>query len=322
MPTVLVAGAADVLDRVRGALPEMNVVPAPALDANPRAEADCVVIETGAKNARELELSLAKVAPIVHLFRQQQKSNGPSNRNETPSAHIENPAEVRLAVRLAMLQHRVETLLVDLTGPWAHDARGALGVARLGLELLRAGTDPASATQKVENGVLRLGWLMERLPPQVALALDLPLALHAAPSLFPTLESYVVHLRLTHSRRAIELSGGDWSTNAASQPLVPFAAGFAELAFKLSSPRTTLRFSTEHERRLEVECECPERPEPWNVQETIDAVEMSHRHNQHLPYRLIEVARLALRSSIPLTVQFTPRAFLARVQLGSPSAAS
>ncbi len=189
-------------------------------------------------------------------------------------------------------------------------------MTRLALELLKSAGDPTGPLQKAENGVTRLGWLLERLPAQIALALDLPLPERTPPGLFPNLESYVTHLRLIHSRRPIELVGGEWTTSGASQPLVPFAAGFAELAFNLSPAKAKVRFSADRERGLEVECDCPGRPHPWNVEQNLGALELSRPRETPLPYRLVEVARLALRSAIPLTVEFTDRAFVGKVVLG------
>jgi len=195
-------------------------------------------------------------------------------------------------------------------------------VARLALELLRDKSDQAGGpVQKVENGVLRLGFLLERLPSQLALALDLPLLERGAPSLFPNLDSYVKHLQLVHSRRPIELSGGDWNLSDASQALVPYAAGFAELAFSLSPARSKVRFSADQQRGLEVECECPNRPPPWDVDGTVSATALSHRLATVAPYRLLEASRLALRSGIPWSVEFTNDTFVARVELGEPARA-
>lgn len=322
---VLVAGPSSALQAVRRALPEAEVTPTSSsldlsLDPAKLHDVDALVVGTLTDELGEPWLALAARVPVVQLLLEEPVDPPSMAPGVTPVAHLGNPGELRLAFRTAVLESRVQRLVAELSGEWAHDARGALGVARLALELLKGSGDPAGL-QKIENGVTRLGWLLERLPSQVALALDLPLAERTAPSLFPNLDSYVKHLQRIHSRRPIELLGGDWSASAPSQNLVPFAAAFAELAFKLSSARGKVRFSPHGERGLEVECEDLARPPPWSVPATLGASELCRQREPAWPYRLVEAARLAIRSGIPLTIDFTERGFVARVSLGERSLA-
>lgn len=232
--------------------------------------------------------------------------------SEVPCAHVESESEIRLALHLALSRHRLAQVMGALNGPWSHDARGALGVVRLALELLRSSDDPTSSIQKIENGTTRLGWLIERLPTQMALGLDLPLPERPPATLFPSIQAYVAHLVLVHSRRPIELAPGQWAATSASQELVPFAAGFAELAFKVSPARARVSFAASLEEGLEVECECPGRPEPWNIESTLYASELVRYGDVLVPYRLIEAARLALRTKVPFSVTFTEKGFLGK----------
>lgn len=316
MPSrVLVAGSPHVLDAVRVALPDMEVALARApIDEAILCEFDCVVVGTDNGVIAETWQPLAANLPLVWLVPSESDTSTPAKGDDHPFAHAENPRELRLAIRTAILEHRARTLLAELAGAWSHDARGALGVVRLALELIKASSPPASPTQKMENGLLRLGFLLERLPSQLALALDMPLAERNATSLFSTLEAYVKHLRLVHSHRQVELSGGAWPASEASRVLVPFAAGFAELALSLSAAKTTLRFSADPTRGLELECECPGRAAPWNAGVSLGARELTHRPDGLVPYRLVEAARLALRYSMPLTVEVSERGLLARVR--------
>jgi hypothetical protein len=158
----------------------------------------------------------------------------------------------------------------------------------------------------------RLGWLIERLPTQIALGLDLPLPERPPATLFPSLQAYVAHLLLVHSRRPIELEPGQWATTSDSQELVAFAAGFAELAFKVSPARARVRFSASLDDGLEVECECPGRPEPWNIQSTLDASDLVGYGDVIVPYRLIEAARLARRAKVRFSVTFTEQGFVGK----------
>lgn len=314
---VLVAGEPLVVEAVCRALPEMKVLAAPAvLDIAELREADCLLIGPETEMSPEHWEIQARNIPVVKLAPTGSESIPAPAWDAIPSARIESSSELRLALRVALLQHRVRQFSAELAGPWLHDARGAVGVARLALELLKSGSDPASAVQKMDNGVTRLGWLIERLPSQMALAVDLPLTERVSASLFPNLEAYVNHLQLIHSRRPIESDAGKWLASADSQALVPFAAGFAELALKVSSARAKVRFSMPAADALQVECECPTRPEPWNVHETLSAFQLSRRDDSFAPYRLVEAARLALRTDATLSVEFTEHGFLARVALG------
>jgi len=297
-----VAGAGQVLEAVQRALPDAEVLATTETSRDAVRHADCVVVDKASVGSAEAWRSLSENTPVVEV--------------EIPAgAEVEDRGHLQLAVRAAVLEQRGRDLLGQLNDAWAHDARGALGVARLGLELLKAGGDPQKPVEKIDNGLLRLGWLLERLPSQVALALDLPVADSTAPSLFPSLESYVSHLKRTHPRRNVELTGGPWISSTATQALVPFASGLVELAFKLSTGRTGLRLTAETASNLRVECECPERPPPWDVQQTLGAFELSHEGEAFSPYRLVEVARMALRSDVALTVELSERNFCGRVQL-------
>jgi len=271
--------------------------------------ADCLVVgpETGLP-AQISDLQRSGLA-VVQLFRSSEPTPTVAG---VARADIASAAEIRLAVHAATQEHRLHELYAEISGAWAHDARGALGVIRLALELVKAGGEPTNPVQKMENGLTRLSWLLERLPTQMALALDLPLEERTAPGTFPSVEAYVRHLQVVHARRPIELLGSDWAKREASQSLVPFAAGFAELAFRISPARARVRFSAEKERCLEVECECPVRPEPWNVEEHLGALELGWRH-EVAPYRLVEAARLATRLDISFGVDLTSQGFVARV---------
>jgi hypothetical protein len=269
-------------------------------------DADCVIVDRGTTQGDETWKSLVGNTPVVQVG---------------ASVDAENDAQehLRLAVRGAVLDRRARDLLAELTDAWAHDARGALGVARLGIELLKAGGDSSKPLDKVENGLTRLGWLLERLPSQVALALDLPEEATSASSQFQSLESYVAHVKRTHPRRQIDLVGGPWTSSAASRNLVPFASGLVEFAFKLSSGRAGLHISADAAGELRVECECPDRAPPWDIQQTLGAFELSHRDQAFSPYRLLEAARLALRSESRLTIELLEHTFRGQVQLRAPS---
>jgi hypothetical protein len=305
---VLVAGPGQVLEAVQRAMPEAVVVAATETSREAMRTADCVIVDQASVGSAETWRSFAENAPVIEI----------GTAGDTGDLDAER---LRRAVRGAVLEHRGRELLGELNDAWAHDVRGALGVARLGLELLRAGGDPQKPVEKIDNGLVRLGWLLERLPSQVALALDLPIATSNAPSLFPSLESYVTHLRRTHPRRNVELSGGPWTSNTTSQVLVPFASGLVALAFKISSGHTALRLASDTVRELRVECECPERSPPWDAQQTLGAFELSHQGEAFSPYRLVEVARMALRSGVALTVELSERTFCGRVLLSDPPVA-
>jgi hypothetical protein len=315
----LVVGPAQLVEAVRRAAPELHV--SAATTASDRAlmlESDCVVVGIERERFAETWPLFAPHFPIVRLLHDASAAGATPAEGDVPCAHAESGAELRLAIRAATVEHRALRLYADLTGSWAHDARGALGVSRLALELFKGSAMPASPTQKMENGLTRLGFLLERLPTQLALALDLPLAQRASPSLFPNLESYVEHLRLVHSQREIALLPGQWAASAASQSLVPFAAGFTEFALSLSSARAKLRLSAEREHELEVECECSLRPPPWDAPQILGAAELS-RGQHALPYRLVEAARLALRSDLSLSVELSQRGLVANVRPNSQS---
>jgi len=314
MPSrVLVVGPPQLLEAVQRALPELQVDPvATAIDRALLLESDCVIVGIESERFAETFPLFAGHFPVVRLLLAASSVEPTAAESDVPCAHAESPAELRLAIRAATVERRVQRLFAELSGAWAHDARGALGVSRLAFELLKGSTLPTSPIQKMDNGLTRLGFLLERLPSQLALALELPLARSASPSLFPNLESYVRHLRLVHSQREIELVAGEWALSAASQSLVPFAAGFTEFALSMSSARAKLRLSADSVRGLEVECECPGRPPPWDAPQTVGALELS-RDQDALPYRMLEAARLALRFGMPLSVELSQRALLAKV---------
>jgi len=217
-------------------------------------------------------------------------------------------------MRSATLECRARRLLADLTGAWSHDARGALGVAQLALKLMEMNADSSSPIPKAENGLTRLGYLVERIPSQLALALDLPLLERSSATLFPTLEAFVRHLRRIHPRRSVELLGENIATNQATARLVPFAAGFVEFALKLSDAQSVLKMTLLEHLALEFECD-PIRPHPWGKRATLDASNIGRSVDEFLPYRLVEACRLATRLGAVLTLELTERSLFARVQL-------
>lgn len=313
--SVLVAASPVVVDAVRRALPEFDVEPAERAwreHVVPRTACLFLGPETGYSedNAKVRTVNV----PVVRLLADGSAAPDALDLREIPSAHVGNAFEIRLALRSALLQHRTERSLAEVSGPWSHDARGALGVVRLALELLKASGDQAASMQKIENGATRLGWLVERLPAQIALAIDLPTPERPPATLFPSLQAYVAHLVLVHSRRPIELDPGEWAASAASLPLVPYAAGFAELALRVSPAKARIRFSASADDGVEVDCECPARPEPWNIDKTFDALEVSRAGDAFGPYRLTEAARLAVRDSARFSVTFNDRGFVAHAQ--------
>lgn len=305
---VLVLGAPPVVEAVRCALPNVVVDEAPAIpDPTVLARADCLLIGTRNEEDAAIWLDRARDLAIVRLV-----VSGVAPPEDVVFARVENPGEIQLALRAAILDARMHKLLAEFTA-WSHDARGAIGVARLALELLGGG-DEKSPLGKIENGVVRLGWLVERLPFQVALALDLPLTETRAPSTFGSLDAYVAHLRRIQPRRPIEFPGDEWTASAGSQALVPFVAGLCELTFRLGSASLPLFIAAAPPRRLEVSCECSARPAPWNVQAEFDAPELSRQSEAFVPYRLLEAARLAVRMDIPLRVELTERGFRGSIE--------
>lgn len=308
---VHVVGSPSVLDAVRSALPEFEVAEMSGPATELLAESECLLVSD--EDERAAELLASARGGLVQLS----GMSGPPEPvllfGSIPAASVHNPREIRLAVRSALSLSRSEQLMNELTGPFAHDARGALGVARLALKLLDPELLPASPARKVDNGVTRLGFLVERLPSQIALALDLPLPSSPSPSLFPNLLSYVTHLRSIHPQRAIESSGDEWMARSSSEGLVPFAAGLTEFALKISAARATLRISMDRADRLEFACECPDRRAPWDIRATIGAAALAQRGSKPVPFRLLEAARLAIRSNIQLTVELTDNGFTGRV---------
>lgn len=313
---VFVRAPTKVLEVVRGSLSNADVAELPeAWDSKSSPAADCLLIHAQGEAFEEMKRALPPHLPIVRLLTSDEPPSAvqpASDSSAAPCAHVDNASELQLAMRAAMLEQRVRNLVAELNGPWSHDARGALGVARLALKLLQTNGEAPPSIQKVENGVVRLGWMMERLPAQVALALDVPLAEQPSQTLFPHLESYVQHLKNIQSRRPIELSATEWAQSGPSQAHVPFLAGFAELAFKLSSARSKLQIRADQQ-HLEVECECSDLPAPWNVPRRLSAIELSRR-DLSAPYRLVEAARFALATNVELGVEVTGRSLLGRAE--------
>lgn len=286
----------------------MEILEAPDARDEPELRgADFLMIGPGHE---DLQKAASSQLPVVKLVTEETfATNGEDD--ELPLAAPTHPRELRLALRAAALEFRARRLLSDIAGPWAHDARGSLGVAQLALKLLEPNAETPSPVQRAENGISRLGYLMERLPSQIALALDLPLVENSAPSLFPSLDSYVNHLRRIHPRRSIELVNDHQATLPTGR-LVLFAAGFVEFAIKLSDARAGLRITVGSGATLEVECECPNRPPPWDVQGSLNL----ERPDGALPYRLVDAVRLAARLGAALSVALTSRSYIARVNLG------
>jgi hypothetical protein len=304
---VWVCGPPALRDAIEGALPtHVGVEGAPAdLTSTLLLGVDCLMLAPAFYH-----LSDAFDLPVVQIRDPGQSPTGLSVLDNVPSASADSPSEIRLAFRIAVLERSVKTLLAELSGPWAHDARGALGVARLALKMLE-GQDATRATvQKVENGIVRLGWLAERLPTQAALTLGGPLPSPTLSSLFTSLESYVHHLRHVHSKRPIELSPSTWVQSDQSQGLVPFAAGFVELVLKVTSPRAPVELvASENPPRLEVRCQSDLRLSNWGLPDELHALELSRGHEQ-VPYRLKEAAELALRDRREISVKLKPSAFV------------
>ncbi|HXS16447.1 MAG TPA: hypothetical protein VN764_04645, partial [Polyangiaceae bacterium] len=193
-------------------------------------------------------------------------------------------------------------------------ARGALGVAQLALKIMDGGTDAASPIQKIDNALTRLGWLVERLPLQYALCVSLPAVSPPSPSVFSTVGAYVQYLRRTQPRRIIDFNEGTWGTASPSEQLVPYAAGFSEFAFRLSPARAKLALSVLGPRAILIESECPERPAPFDACLTMSAADVE-AHGSAVPYRLLEIARLAQQTGASLNLELTSEGFSARVVL-------
>lgn len=311
-PRICVAGSNHIAETVARTLPDMEVFTAPG--SNDEAiilNSDCLMVGSGQEQLLEM---VFERMPVVELLPEEALVAGVTS-GRVPAALVTSSGELRLALRSAILEYRARRILAALAGPWAHDARGALGVAQLALKLMETGADSPNVIQKAENGVTRLGYLTERLPSQIALALDLPLSNQPSASIFPSLDSFARHLRRVHPRRSVELVGGEFVAALASARFVPFAAGFVEFALKLSDPQAAIKMTVDQGPVLELECECPNRPHPWDVQASLDEAAIARRGEDVLPYRLVEAARLATRLGVALTLELTGRALLARVQL-------
>jgi len=321
---VLVDGPPFALDAVRRALPNLTVAAlkndlAAPDSAAPFGHADCVFMTHAKGPLSEAAKQLIGRVPLVVLLLESGTSLDdaenavPTDWADPPRAHCTSADEIRLAARAAMTGFQVQRFSKELAGPWMHDARGALGVAQLALKIMGPSADSASPVQKLDNAVTRLGWLVERLPTQYTLCLELPEMGAPAPMVFPTLQTYVSHLRHVQPRRAIEFNEGEWSTRPSDQ-LVPYASGFADLAFSLSSARSKLTISISGPQSLAVESECPERRAPFDGCLSMTAADLE-RHGSAVPYRLLEVARLARRTGALLSLEFTAHGFHARAEL-------
>lgn len=295
-----VCGPPGLLAAVENALPWALVEQAPLdLELAKKGMIDAIFL-----GPEQHHLSLGLALPVVLLH--EAESLPPLLAiDDSVRAHRDSPREIQLAFRLATSKFKEHALVEELVGPWAHDARGALGVARLALSMLERTVSSSSSLQKVENGLIRLGWLTERLPTQVALSLEAPTPPRALGSLFPTLESYVQHLKQIHSRRPIELSENDWTRRDESAVLVPFLSGFVELALKVSSPKTEIKvLAAADPLTLELSCECSTSRET-PLHEVASEHQLSREQSRELgpvPYRLREVARLAAREGLRMSV--------------------
>ena len=68
------------------------------------------------------------------------------------------------------------------------------------------------------------------------------------------------------------------------------------------------------EQALTVESECPDRRSPFDGCTTMTASDLE-KHGAAVPYRLLEIARLARRTGAELQLEFTARGFTARAVL-------
>ena len=305
---IYAAGPGPFLDALRSALSGQQIDEAPgSLLSLSLGETACLLVSADdARLSDAMELARAGL-PVVEIF-----GEAPSSPDHgSPAASLRNPREIWLAVRLALLSYRARTLASALAGPWAHDARGALGIARMALQLMTMSAEPSSPVRKVESGVTRMGFTLERLPEQVALALDLPLG-PPPPSIFRDLGVYAAHLKQIHPHRSIQLEGESAMNTTASAAFIPTAAGFVDLALSLSAARGSFRIAFDLTRGLEFECECPERRVPWDFEGTLQADDVVSRFATQVPFRLLEGARRALRSGSPFSIDFVSGSFVAR----------
>jgi hypothetical protein len=220
-----------------------------------------------------------------------------------------NNAALRYAIELVVERRRGREVIALLASGISHDARGALGVMRLALQLVDA-ENPA--VKKIENGMMRLEYLVERLPEQCALELgqSAPERLLGASS-FETVAHYVEYIRRVQSRRTIEFKSSEFTTSTASLKWVPLLAGLSEFALKLAPARSSLTISavaptSADPGRLLVEADrAPLGPElvqalggreTWTATEVLDA-------GRHLPHRLREAAWLALKDNLEFQVR-------------------
>lgn len=309
---VYAAGPAGFLDALRPSLPgqELEEAPSSVLSLS-LGENDCLLVSVrDARRGEAQELARAGL-PVVEIFDDEVSS---ASAGEL-AASLRHPREIWLAIRFATLSYRTRMLASALSGPWAHDARGALGIARMALQLITLSTEPSSPVRKIESGVTRMGFTLERLPDQVALALDLPLG-PPAPSIFRDLGVYAAHLKQIHPHRPIHLEGESAMSTTASSAFIPTVAGFVDLALAVSAARGSLRISFDAAQGLEVECECPDRRAPWDLQGALHASDLVRRFSSHAPFRLLEGARRALRSGSAFQIDFTSDSFLARASSG------
>lgn len=320
---ILVDGPTFALEAVRRALPDTTVgvlEQGRPIHDSALLGVDCVFICQTQRSLPESVKLLWGRAPVVVLLVDVDASLAvPTEHShvawaEPPYAHCSSAHEIKLAARAAIAEFHAQRFFKELAGPWMHDARGALGVAQLALKVMATGADAPPPLQKVDNAVTRLGWLIERLPTQYALSLDLP-ELHApAAMVFPTLLNYVQHLRRVQPRRTIDLHEGPAAAMRPTDQLVPYASGFAELAFNLSPARAPLVISAHGPQALTVESECPDRRSPFDGCTTMTASDLE-KHGAAVPYRLLEIARLARRTGAELQLEFTARGFTARAVL-------
>lgn len=310
---IYAAGSGPFLDALKSALAGQQIDEAPAsLLSLSLGEKACLLVSASDPRRPEAHELAGAGLPVVELFDHEDEiPSGPAS--DPPAAHLRNPREIWLAIRLSLLSSRTKTLASSLSGPWAHDARGALGIARMALQLLTisAGAEPSSPVRKVESGVTRMGFTLERLPDQVALALDLPLG-PPPPSIFRDLGVYLTHLKQIHPHRPIQLEGESAMSTTASAAFIPTAAGFVDLALHLSAARGSLRIAFDAARGLEFECECPERRAPWDFEGTLQAEDILSRFAAQVPFRLLEGARRALRFGSPFSIEFSSGSFVAR----------
>lgn len=213
-----------------------------------------------------------------------------------------NLREMRMALDFLALQKSADACTAELAGPVAHDIRGALGVARLALQLLDA---DHPAVSKIENGLRRLSWIVERLPTQVALTLGVPIPEQPLAGTFGSVGDYIEFLRRIHGKRPIEFTDSGYWVSAESIQHLPQVSGIVELLLKLAPARAPLVFLSEppgpraraclrvstvlSPTSSELGSFLSRRPR-WEAQDLVQTELV-------LPYRLQEAARLALLDS-------------------------